>query len=221
MELPKLPARGIVAMWSRPQNATGVSFVTTQGDIITAVRNANISEPAIRPGPVILEKQSGRGRFFLLLPKAHQLDAISELRAYSLQRTTRPVSLPTPTGGSGRWSWLEPSPNRAQVLGQWMEQISECELPIAAIQRSPGTSPEPFTGGSLPKAPPSYALGWTSDGRAIVHVAAGPCVGPSGWHPGVYIFNAQGNARRIPMPSGSYAFRMWGSRSFPSRGVGS
>jgi len=190
-------------MWSR-QGGVGVSFLNLHGVVIATVRSA-ISYPISGQGRVILKK---RRRFYLLHPGTHQLRAISQSRAALMQRPRR-VTLPRPVGGSGEWEWSEPSPSGAEMLAQWTEQVSECRMPVAMIERTPGAPPEPITGGSLPSVGPSYALGWTGDDRAVVYVGNGPCTGSTNLKPGVYIFDPRGGATPIRMSRASYDFQMW------------
>jgi hypothetical protein len=113
-------------------------------------------------------------------------------------RTARAVSVappgPTPTaadaGRAGHWAWAALSPDRTTILAQWS---AECEVPIAFVVDATGGSPRPVTGeGNWGKSPDSVALGWTSDGRAIVFLPKGPACGSGTPRPGIYLYIAPG-----------------------------
>lgn len=85
----------------------------------------------------------------------------------------------------GSWRWVESREDGEAILGQWS---AECEVPsayvivddviLAVVLDEEGDlavmSSEAATDADLDR-PASWALGWAADGRAIVHVATGPC----------------------------------------------
>ena len=77
----------------------------------------------------------------------------------------------------GHWRWSIPSPDGDTILGQWS---GECEIPTAYYVPS-GGDPQPVA----PNGVESVALGWTGDGRAIVHLPEAGCGSPL--RPGVYL----------------------------------
>ena len=105
------------------------------GGVSASVRTMVFKDPVAKPGPVILkEEKSGHGKVYLLHVQLHRLHTISKQRDL-LRQPEPPVRLPTPVGGGGSWGWSEPSPNGTEVLAQWDEQVSECMLPVAMIQK--------------------------------------------------------------------------------------
>ena len=92
--------------------------------------------------------------------------------------------------GIGHWRWAALSPDGRTILAQWS---AECEVPQAyLIDRERGRLRR--VGGV------STALGWTTDGRAIVFLPAdGGCGGAE--EPGVYLVSRDGRARMYIIPS--------------------
>jgi hypothetical protein len=77
---------------------------------------------------------------------------------------------PTPTasaaGRVGHWAWAALSPDGSTLLAQWS---AECEVPIAFFAPAAGGEPRVVSGeDDWAESPTSIALGWTTDGRAIV-----------------------------------------------------
>lgn len=112
--------------------------------------------------------------------------------------TARAVSVtppgPTPTasdaGKAGHWAWAALSPDRTTILAQWS---AECEVPIAFFVDLGVGVPAPVTGEEdWASSPQSVALGWTTDGRAIVFLPKGPPCGSGAGKPGLYLYSAPG-----------------------------
>lgn len=121
----------------------------------------------------------------------------------------RRTTMPAPPGmaGQGHWEMGAPSPSGRWVLEQWS---GECEVPIAYLidtENGQMTTIGTATSG-LP--PESFALGWQSDSRAVVHFPHGAC-GSSASKPGVYTVSTDGAIMDLIVPTrrGSRAF-MWG-----------
>jgi hypothetical protein len=101
---------------------------------------------------------------------------------------------PTPTasdaGKAGHWAWAAVSPDEQTLLAQWS---AECEVPVAFLVDLARGAPAPITGESdWAKSPMSVALGWTTDGRAIVFLPKGGGCGGGASAPGVYLYSQAG-----------------------------
>jgi hypothetical protein len=111
------------------------------------------------------------------------------------------ISSPGPTasasdaGKAGHWAWAALSPDGTTILAQWS---AECEVPIAFLVDVGGGSPRPVTGeGDWAKSPESVALGWTTDGRALVFLPKGPACGSGVNAPGVYAYSRIGDGKLL------------------------
>jgi hypothetical protein len=62
----------------------------------------------------------------------------------------------------------------------------------------------------LGHAPESFALGWTTDDRAVIDLPSGACGIGSG-RPGVYLFSSPGRATLAHRHGPNALVRMWGS----------
>jgi hypothetical protein len=96
--------------------------------------------------------------------------------------TQRTLNVPQPTR-VGHWAWAKVSADGETILAQWS---AECEVPVAYLV--------PAAGGEPREAVRSYAsraLGWTTDGRAIVKVVESAC-GPDAPRPGFYLVDPGG-----------------------------
>jgi hypothetical protein len=79
-------------------------------------------------------------------------------------------------------------------------------VPTAFFAPVGGGRSVPVTGeADWTKAPESAALGWTRDGRALVHLQGGAC-GTGVPRPGVYAFDPRGGREYITGPVQSAAF---------------
>src|SRR2546421_3162132 len=74
-----------------------------------------------------------------------------------------------PLSSGGYWVSVELSPDRRTLLLQWE---GECETLTAYIARADATRLRPAVG---TRATESAALGWTRDGRAVLHLPHGTC----------------------------------------------
>jgi hypothetical protein len=91
----------------------------------------------------------------------------------------------------GQWRWAAASPDGETILAQWS---GECEVPQAFLLDADGGSPRAVA----PKNAESEALGWTTDGQAIVFLPNQPACGTE-WKPGMYLVSADGKQRtRVP-----------------------
>jgi hypothetical protein len=91
-----------------------------------------------------------------------------------------PVKAPAPNiAPVGHWAGVRLSPDGRTLLAQWS---AECETPQAFLVSRRTGSVRRFGGA----ADDSIALGWTSDGRALVHFPTGVCGGTYHGGPGVY-----------------------------------
>ena len=95
----------------------------------------------------------------------------------------------------GRWVWAARSPDGRTLLGQFS---GECEIPLAFLVRDGERRARSVTGRFKRAAPPpvSHALGWTTDGRAIVAVPEEAACGAAG-RGGLYLVNTDGGATRV------------------------
>ena len=82
----------------------------------------------------------------------------------------------------GHWRWVAESPDAGTLLAQWS---AACEVPIAFFVPAAGGKPRPVARDRYGPAA-STALGWTTDGRAIVELEALACAGKAE-RPGVYL----------------------------------
>lgn len=104
--------------------------------------------------------------------------------------------------GAGHWRNAFVSPDGRRLLLTWS---SECEVPTALFAPARGGPAVPVTGErDWTKAPESIALGWTKDGRALVHLLGGAC-GNGARRPGVYAFDGR-RATFVAGPAVSAAF---------------
>jgi hypothetical protein len=87
----------------------------------------------------------------------------------------------------GSWIWAAASPDGKTILAQWS---GECEVPQAFLLDADGGSPRAIA----PMDATSTALGWSTDGRAIVFLPKLPGCG-SDWKPGTYLVSADGKQR--------------------------
>jgi hypothetical protein len=109
---------------------------------------------------------------------------------------------PTPTatdaGKVGHWAWAALSPDRQTILAQWS---AECEIPIAFLVDADGGPPTVVTGeDDWATSPESVALGWTTDGRALVFMRKETVCGSGVPRPGVYLYSAPGAGRLFIRP---------------------
>lgn len=106
---------------------------------------------------------------------------------------------PTPTasdaGRVGHWAWAALGPDGKTILAQWS---AECEVPIAFFVDVESGSPTPVTGeADWARSPESLALGWTTDGRAIVFMPKRAPCGSGARSPGVYLYSVPGEAELL------------------------
>lgn len=87
----------------------------------------------------------------------------------------------------GHWRWAAASPDGKTILAQW---TGECEVPQAFLIDASGGRPRGFGRDT------SLALGWTTDGRAIVFRPAEAGCGTAD-DAGVYLVTPRGEATRI------------------------
>lgn len=119
-------------------------------------------------------------------------DLLSEFRI-GRDRIALDVELPFPKVHGhvpGHWRWAAASPDGETILAQWS---GECEVPKAFFVDADGGSPRSVTGPYSRTEPPvnSVALGWTTDGRAIVFVPELPGCGHS-LDSGVFLIDPSG-----------------------------
>ena len=128
---------------------------------------------------------------------------------------TVPIAPPGPTptaadaGKAGHWAWAALSPDRQTILAQWS---AECEVPIAFLVDADGGMPTPVTGeDDWASSPESVALGWTTDGRALVFLPRGPACASGVPKPGVYLYSGRG-AGKLLVPARDGRAPIKGSR---------
>jgi hypothetical protein len=99
------------------------------------------------------------------------------------------------TAPAGHWSWAAVSPDGTALLAQW---TAECEVPVAFFITLKDGSPSVVTGeNDWIDSPVSVALGWTTDGRAIVFLPEGPACGTGVRKAGVYAYDQKGMGELI------------------------
>ena len=94
--------------------------------------------------------------------------------------------------GVGHWDWAAGSPDGKTILALWR---FECEVPAAFLIRATGGRPRSIFGDAE-----SVALGWTTDGRAIVFLPSQPACGSEG-RPGTYLVSPDGRQRTFVGPA--------------------
>ena len=109
-------------------------------------------------------------------------------------RSPGPTETASDAGRVGHWAWAALSPDGSSLLGQWS---SECEVPIGFFIPAAGGETRVVSGeANWATSPTSVALGWTTDGRAIVlFPETNPCgsVGKAG----LYLVGTDGTHTRI------------------------
>jgi hypothetical protein len=98
----------------------------------------------------------------------------------------------------GHWTWVAESPDRGTLLAQWS---AECEIPVAFFIPAAGGKPRPVARDRYGPAT-STALGWTTDGRAIVELPSAEC-GAKAVRPGVFVVAPDTGEREYWKPVGS------------------
>ncbi len=211
--LPPLPARGLAL-----ETKAGVELQTMSGRPIATVPGLDLApDKATSHGLVMRDR---RGRLFVLDPDARRVR-----RAYERSRRFRGCRLSdvragfelhvcgqtirtAASGGAftvdvlgpgrvGHWVWAEFAPRGNAVLAQWS---GECEVPVAYL----------IANGRLrPYGRESVALGWLSDGAALIHFPKGPC-GSSNHRRGIYSVPLRGRPRLILRTPRFAQYWMWG-----------
>jgi hypothetical protein len=93
------------------------------------------------------------------------------------------------TQNAGHWRDVWPSPDGEMLLSQWS---GECEIPTAFfVDLHDGSMQVVTDRRDWTKAPSSEALGWRSDGLALVRLRKGLC-GVGARRPGVYAIDPGG-----------------------------
>jgi hypothetical protein len=165
-----------------------VPFVSEGRDVVTAGGHAlDLRSGRFFKVPPLCTVGTGhRPRWILLCgsgrARSKAPQAIVELVGGKIIRRA-PVSSPAPnTPPIGHWVGVQLSPDGRTLLAQWS---AECETPQAfLVSRRTGTVRR--LGGA---ADGSIALGWTSDGRALIHFPMGVCGGTYHGGRGVYAVN--------------------------------
>jgi hypothetical protein len=95
----------------------------------------------------------------------------------------------------GWWIWAAASPDGKTILAQFS---GECEVPMAFFVAATGGAPRSVSGSYTFSDPPedSKALGWTTDGRAIVFIPAQPGCGSTD-RAGVFLMGMSGETEKI------------------------
>jgi len=159
-------------------------FVSERRDVVTAGGHAlDLRTGTLFKVPPLCTVGSGhRPRWILLCGVASSLSkapqVIVERDGKIIVRA--PVKSPAPNSPPvGHWAGVRLSPDGRTLLAQWS---AECETPQAFLVTR-GTGSVRRLGGA---ADDSIALGWASDGRALVHFPTSVCGGTYRGGPGVY-----------------------------------
>lgn len=124
--------------------------------------------------------------------KLCELPARAFTTAFYATRNGHLVPLPVerpPRAKVGHWATAYLSPDGKTRLAQWS---AECEVPIAFFVSARGGRPRVVSGeNDWADAPESIAIGWTSDGRALVEFPRAGC-GSGLERPGVYAVRLDG-----------------------------
>jgi hypothetical protein len=196
---------GRVLMRSAPRERP---FVSERRDVVTAgVRALDLRTGTFFKVPALCAVGSGhRPRWILLCGSARSRSkapqAIVELVGGRLIARA-PVKAPAPNiAPVGHWAGVSLSPDGRTLLAQWS---AECETPqVFLVTRRTGSIRR--LGGA---ADESIALGWTSDGRALVYFSTGVCGGTHHGGPGIYAVDGR-RLRLLFETTGRAAVAMWG-----------
>jgi hypothetical protein len=201
VRLPALPQRGFVTGARK-----GVTFRDEAGTVLLELKGYELLGNSGAPG--VWFKGARRTYFRLAVAKRRLVPVAAKVaRDVAYDEGPEP-DLPTPpvkrVNGRipGRWRFMLPSPDGDVSLAQWS---GECEVPTAYwIER--GATPRAVVdrGGLVS----SVALGWATDGRALVHAEYGHC-GGSGNPPGVYAFSAPLEGELIFRTGPFTSVKMW------------
>jgi hypothetical protein len=160
-------------------------FVSERRDVVTAGGRAlDLRTGTFLKVPALCAVASGhRPRWILLCGSARTRSklpqAIVELAGGKVIARAPVRALAPNIGPVGHWAGVRLSPDRRSLLVQWS---AECESPqVFLVTRATGSMRR--VGGA---ADESIALGWTRDGRALVHFPTGVCGGTYHGGPGVY-----------------------------------
>jgi hypothetical protein len=222
--LPRLPAEVLAVTRGRT-----TTFMTLEGRELARVRGYSAWTSAgpllqrgdrlwtVRDGRAVLVRERwdvnvrgyGNGCGVLALVGRAELLSCSSVRGGAKPlllrhpgKEARPL-VPPLARLSGQWRNAFTSPDRRRLLLTWS---AECEVPTAVVAPMSGARARAVTGeADWAKAPESVALGWTRDGRALVHLTGGAC-GSGASRPGVYAFDANGGRTRITGAADSAAF---------------
>jgi len=183
-------------------------FVSEGRDVVTAGGRAlDLRTNTFFKVPPLCTVGTGhRPRWILLCGRARSLSkapqAIVELVGGKIIRRA-PVESPAPnTSPIGHWAGVQLSPDRRTLLAQWS---AECETPQAfLVSRRTGSALR--LGGA---ADDSIALGWSNDGRALIHFPSGVCGGTYRGGPGVYAVD-RGRLRLLFETERRATVAMWG-----------
>jgi hypothetical protein len=159
----------------------------------TETADAAISEPSPRLiGPHCLRVGESPDGLIRLCPYAEDHGRF----VLGKRPTARELEIQSPTTvPSGHWTWAAISPDGSSLLAQW---TAECEVPVAFFVSLESGSPSVVTGGrDWADSPESFALGWTTDGKAIVFLPEGPSCGTGAKRAGVYIYDDEGEGERV------------------------
>jgi hypothetical protein len=113
-------------------------------------------------------------------------------------RVADPMNRPPGQPVVGHWRWVAESPDGGTLLAQWS---AECEIPVAFFVSAEGGKPRAVARDRYGPAT-STALGWTSDGRAIVELPSSAC-GAGAERPGVYLVDSGTGTRDYWKPVGT------------------
>jgi hypothetical protein len=185
-----------------------VPFISEGRDVVTAGGRAlDLRTDTFFKVPPLCTVGTGHGpRWVLLCGSARSLSetpqAIVELVGGKIVRRA-PVKSPAPnTSPIGHWVGVQLSPDGRTLLAQWS---AECETPQAfLVSRRTGTVRR--LGGAEDN---SIALGWTNNGRALIHFPTGLCGGTYHGGPGVYAVN-RGQLRFVFGTARLAKVAMWG-----------
>jgi hypothetical protein len=95
---------------------------------------------------------------------------------------------------AGHWQFVRVAPGGRSLLAQWS---GECESPAAFLISRADDKLRPVGAHTKKDAPESEVVGWTTDGRPLIHFTAGVCA--NGFHggPGIYSLERSGTARLV------------------------
>jgi hypothetical protein len=223
--LPRLPPRGLAL-----DTPAGVQLETMRGRPLGLLRGLRVAPDKAVSHRLVMRTRRGLlftldlyerrvRRFFEgppLVPGCRLTDARIHRELLVCGQTVR-IALYGPPGSRpklrvvarapgkvGHWVWAAFAPQGNGLFAQWS---AECEVPVAFLVV--GGTMRPYGGRTMSDAPESMALGWLSNGSAVVHFPKGAC-GGTFQRPGIYSVPRAGRPSLLFGTPRFAFYGMWG-----------